>query len=622
MVQASTLECLYLYDQKNLKLTTQILTQPNGSVSEATLKQIQKQLELDEINFKYLQVLLGAYGESKKPRQNDITIVIADRENLAEARGNPSMVIPTAIAGDLMKIVPVTDYSMILANQTRYQAEAPNVRFWVKKLMAGTGSGITRVEFLNDIYRKLGRTEAIKIGAKGTDLFAHVEIDGVSHILSIAELQILQLLAQSDKYKQIIFHDVVSNETDLSIQRTWTKPSSLLKGKSLLSVALKKGEVRAEPTIQYHIPTINEAGYLTMERTAPGGHALFAIDAVISVLKKRLPKVGKNETLVGVIGNGEDLMSTPSPEIVGWIAKENLPIVMVTTEKTDLDKQGGQIAIGFNSGGQEYVTMVEKAQADAAVKKGYSNQSDLFAKLGLRERDAKAMFNTNMAIVNYNALEPRLLALANKVGGNEKLLELIAPDLIANSKKQKDSNGTERTFVQLEGAMGSVILKLDRLHREVFNGQPLVHFLNISKMHRTQFFSPIKTAFDFFMQFYSDRFIVDGNKFTIVNQRPGFIPKVSLADNFYKEAANVLKAFKGTRILELDELSIEGIVNPDKSTNGTVLLPGMKLSGIVRINNLSGQAVDLSSALNSKELKNVEILINADGTIRTTKIGN
>ncbi len=619
--QASSLECQYLYNSQSLQLTTQILAQPAGTVRPEIVKRIQTSLGLDDINFKYLQVLLGSYAESKRSKSSDSTIVIADHHNLKDALGKTSMVVPTAIASsDLLKSVPVTEYSSILTNKTEYQSVTKDVRFWVKKLMAGTGSGIVRVEFLKEIYQKLGRTGSIKIGSKGTDLHAEVIVDGHLHILSIAELQILQLLAQSDKYKQVIFQDVVSNETEQSIDGTWTKPNSLLQGKSLLAVSKEKGDIRAQATVQYHIPTIDENGFLTRERTAPAGHGLFAIEAIVATLNKRLPKTNKKEALVGVIGNGEDLMSTPSPEIVGWMSKENLPIVMVTTEKTDLDKQGGQIAIGFNSKGQEYVTIVEKAQAESAVKKGFLDQVDLFAKLGLRPNDNKAMFNTNMVLFNFNVLQPKLSRLATKVGGNEKLLELIAPDLITNTKKQKNADGIEKSFVQLEGAMGSVILKLDRLHRETFAGEPLVHFLNIDKGHRTQYFSPIKSGFDFFMQFYSDRFVVDGVNFNIVDQRPGANPKVSLADGFYKEAANVLKAFKGASILELDELTVDGLTNADKSVNGAVLVSGIKLSGIVRIKNLTGAVVDLSNSLAKKELKNVELTIQADGQISIVPI--
>lgn len=616
MASAGGLECKFFYAKGDLKLATEVLSTPADQVNPAHLAEVQTWLGLDAINFKYLQVLMGAFAQSKKPGKTDSFILIADHGNVADAAGKPNMVIPTAIASaQQMKSVPVTQYSDIHAQKSEYQAAAKDVKFWVKKLMAGTGSGITRVEFLKQVYAKLGKSGSVKIGSKGTDLHAEVVIDGQSHLLSIAELQILQLLAQSEKYRQVIFHDVVSTETQASIDATWTKTSQLLSGKSLAQAAKETGETRIGPTVQNHIPTIDSSGSLTRERMAPAGHGLFAIEAILSTLQKKNPKADKGEALIGVIGNGEDLMSTPSPEIIGWMAKQNVPLVMVTTEKTELDKQGGQIAIGFNSTGMAYATIVEKAQAEASSKNGHPEQIDLFYKLGLRENDSKAMFNTNMVLINYKVLEPKLEKLAAKVGGNEKLLSLVAPDLIANGKEQKSADGIVKVFTQLEGAMGSVVLKLDRLYRENFAGEPLVHFLNIGKENRTEFFAPIKTAFDFFMQFYSDRFEVDGKAFTIVDQRPGFIPKVTLSSEYYKEAANVLSSFKGTKVIELDELVIEGLASVE----------GLKLSGKVVIKNNSGQMVHIPSLLKANlhkgsELKNVNIVIDSEGHLMITAI--
>lgn len=577
------------------------------------LDRFRVELKLDEINFKYLEVLVSAYNSSKKSQaaESNSVLLIADHSDLSSNRIKTNMVVPTAVARpELMKTIPVTHYSQVKSQADDLLKYSMKTRFWVKKLMAGTGSGIVRVEFLKEIYSRLGKKGPIKIGSKGTDLHAEVEINGEIHLLSIAELQILQLLSQSNQYKQVIFQDVVSVETVDSISNTWNKQNSLLNGKNLLQLATEKGAMRTQPTVQYHIPTVGPDGQLTTERVAPAGHGLFAIEAIDAVLNNKLPITEKNDSLIGVIGNGEDLMSTPSADIVGWMSKEKSPIVMVTTEKTDLDRQGGQIAIGYNLKGQSYVTIVEKAQAESASKNGHPEQLELFYKLGLRPGDEKAMFNTNMVLINFKVLQPKIRKLSERVGGNEKLMALIAPDLIKNSKKQTDANGNVKVFEQLEGAMGSVILKLDRVYRENFNGEPLVHFLNIDKEERTQFFAPIKSAFDFFMQFYSDRFKIDGHAFKVVDQRPGSIPKVTLSDDYYKEAANVLKAFKNTKIIGLDELQIDGVVS----------LANLELVGKIKINNKSGQFVDLNQLLRKQGylnplLKNLDIVVEESGKL-------
>lgn len=606
---AKNAQCLYYYDSANLVAITQLLSEPSGMVPDSTLNKIKETLGLDSINFKYLQVLMKAYTNAKKGDTAKSLVLIADHGTIDQSKTN--QVIPTAVAPkELLNEIPMTEYSSIQKNIAEYTDTSKKVRFWVKKLMAGTGSGIVRVEYLKDLYSKMNKSGAVKIGSKGTDLHADVVINGQSHLLNIAELQILQLLVQSDNYKQVIFQDVVSNETSDRIHQTWISPNSLFQGKSLFEIANEKGERVVTPSVQFHIPTISENGNLTKERLAPAGHGLFAIEAIQAALTNNLPSTKANEPLIGVIGNGEDLMSTPSPGIVGWVAKEQIPIVMVTTDKTALDKQGGQIAIGLSPKGEKYVTIVEKAQAETAVKMGYSDQFNLFTSLGLRPGDNKAMFNTNMVVINFNSLQPKLVKLAIKVGGNERLLDLIAPDLIPNTKEQKTSDGVTKKFTQLEGAMGSVVLKLDKLYRENFN-EPLVHFLNIDQQNRTQFFAPIKTSFDFFMQFYSDRFEFDTKNFKIVDKRPGHIPKVTLNDDYYKEAANVLSAFKGTKILYLDELVIEG---------KNVSLAGMTLKGTIRIKNNSGAPQDLSKIIGKHNLENIEIIINESGEVSIATI--
>src|SRR5690606_14642666 len=149
-----------------------------------------------------------------------------------------------------------------------------------------------------------------------------------------------------------------------------------------------------------------------------------------------------------------------------------------------------------DSNGEIYVTILEAGQAEKAGQKA------LFEQIGLsiKERDQIAFFNTNMAIFNFGELAPRLQALVAEVG-MQKFREIISPDLIRNGKTQTDTDGVQRRYTQLEGAMGSSLLNLDRYWRSRY-GEPLVRFINVERESRTRFFSPIKTAFDFYMQFH------------------------------------------------------------------------------------------------------------------------
>ena len=130
--------------------------------------------------------------------------------------------------------------------------------------------------------------------------------------------------------------------------------------------------------------------------------------------------------------------------------------------------------------------------------------------------------------------------------------------------------------------MGSTLMNLDR-HWRRRHGSPLVHVINVNSANRTRFFSPIKSAFDYFMQFHSDRFRFDSGRMRLENLRPGELPQVSLSKG-YEDVETVLETFSGARIRELDELEIRGPVN----------LRGVTLKGRVRIHNHGTHTLDLS----------------------------
>ena len=111
--------------------------------------------------------------------------------------------------------------------------------------------------------------------------------------------------------------------------------------------------------------------------------------------------------------------------------------------------------------GQGSVAVETVAQAKAA------GQQDLFERIGLdlRNGDQSALFNTNMALINYAAWKD-CLEKAEARFGRDALLDAMSPDLIRNQKRQKDNDGVERAYTQFEGAMGSVLLNLDRFWRK------------------------------------------------------------------------------------------------------------------------------------------------------------
>jgi len=503
-------------------------------------------------------------------------------------------VFPTAIAGkELMRHLPYVEYETLFKDKERFSEHALRARLWIKKMQAGTGSSITRTTYLADLLNV--PKEKIKIGAKGTDLFIEVKdkrYSGIKKNISLAEVQMLQSIVDSLKgiYSEIIFHDVVSVETKEAVNAIWNTPCLFDPAKTYFEyVRSTKGLIRFKESVQEYQQTVDDKGDLSSNRTSPGGHGFIAVEALCAAyLKDELPE-NNHKHLIGVVGNGEDLGSTPDSVIFGWMLQEQIPIVMITTDKTELDMKGGQISLVKDNDGV-HVTIIEKAQAQAA------GQLELFEKLGLRKEDKKSFFNTNVAVFNYEVLVPLIRKLIEEVGEQE-FMNIISPDLIQNAKQQKDKDGVVRTYIQLEGAMASSLLNLDRFWRE-HCGKPIVHFVNVGKQNRTRFFSPVKTAFDFFIQFHSDRFILDMDTMRLVDKRKGSLPLVELKNAYYNDVNNVLGSFRGVSTVDLDELYIEGLVS----------LNGFRLGGKVEIINKSGKMIDLGSVKEfaSKKISNVK----------------
>lgn len=390
----------------------------------------------------------------------------------------PTGLYPTAIAPkSLIENFPIFHYENV---KQKYQTEnLVNATLWLKKMHGGIGSSVDRLEHL----REHGRD---KLGSKGTDLY----IKTSKGFISIAEAQIIQASKKTSSFAKIILQDILNGEIHEIIDEIWTKHSHLL----------NENFERFAPLIQSNVPTIDEDNQITTARVAPAGHGLFGYEVIASIFDKKLrPNEGN---VVCCIGNGEDLSSTPDRSIVNWMLHERIPVCMVTTTKTKADVKGGQIALYDRGEKGQYLTIIEKAQADEC------NQSELFGELGLRPEDNEAFFNTNLVLLNIDVLEEIFSICDDK----DELLDSIIPDLILNKKVQDGKN-----YFQLEGAMGSVFLNLDRYFRKKYS-TPVVNILNVSQTNRRRFFSPIKTMNDFFDQYYSESSIFNEDTFHLENK--------------------------------------------------------------------------------------------------------
>lgn len=553
----------------------------------SSIKLLIEKMNLNNLNSSYFLSLIEKRKQNKK---NDLKIYDINQslETISESDSQSDSdsftpVFPTAIAPkELLSKFKVASYKQIKKDHEIYENIAQKIILWPKPMQAGTGSTIERKKYLSKL---LGISEdKITLGPKGADLFIDIEFQGKNQTVNLAEIQIMRSIEEafSNKWKKIIFHDIIGSETSKAVKDIWNKPSIFDSKKSYRQIIDENNQLISYfgSTTQNNLPTIDEQGNLSLSRTAPGGHGIFGLDALKAAINDTLrPQYDSNEHhLIGVVGNGEDLGSTPDPMIAGYMVDQQWAIVMITTEKTTVDLKGGQLAIvSDKKNNEEYVTIIEQAQAKAQG----ASTLQLFEEIGLRKGDNMAYFNTNMALFNYNILIPKLKRLLAEIG-EEEFLKIITPDLIQNQKTQIDSDGVSRKYIQLEGAMGSVLLNLDRYWRKRYC-TPIVHFINIEKEDRTKFFSPIKTAYDFFMLFHSNRFKFDQISKRLINLRPNSLPLVNLTNKFYAEIDNVLNVFKSTDIIDLDSLHVDGVVD----------FSNCKLSGHIKIENRTNKVLSL-----------------------------
>jgi len=356
----------------------------------------------------------------------------------------------------------VTEYDQI----KNIEHHGQKINLNIIKMQAGLGSSVKR----DDIVQKYARRTSL--GAKGTDLF--FELDG--KFRSVSELQLIQAinLEQEDAIGSVTYTNLVNEETNDVVNEDWEKSFN---GKSFDQIFKDSQKLhRGEEIFQKKMPTIDENGELTTERMAPAGHGFVGVSELIKVFKY------ENPNQVTVIGNGEDLNSTPELPLLQWVVESDTPVVMITTSKTKDDLKGGQISL-LKDGGKNYLTIVEKAQAEE------SGQLNYFEELGLRNSDRKALFNTNVVVINEAALKKKLGLVENL--SLEDFLQEIAPDVISNKKIQ---NG--KTFTQLESALGSVVLNLDAFFRREYN-EKIVSIVNVAESDRENFFIPIKKREDY-----------------------------------------------------------------------------------------------------------------------------
>ncbi len=187
--------------------------------------------------------------------------------------------------------------------------------------------------------------------------------------------------------------------------------------------------------LQHKVPKITQSDLSPVNWPAnpgfewcPPGHGDIYIALVTSGMLRKLLDNGYRYVFVS---NADNLGAVMDTSILGYFISNNLPFLMEVTDRTEMDRKGGHLALARD--GQ--LILRESAQCPGDDQASFENIS--------RHR----YFNTNNLWLNLEALDGMM-----KESGN-------APDLpmIRNSKTVDPRDDNSTPVYQLETAMGSAI---------------------------------------------------------------------------------------------------------------------------------------------------------------------
>ncbi|MFA6384459.1 MAG: UTP--glucose-1-phosphate uridylyltransferase, partial [Candidatus Omnitrophota bacterium] len=548
---------------------------------------------LNERNIKstfqdYYRTLVRKYKASKTGQAEEKPLIINDGAN----NGNfyPSAMLKDDAARS--EYMGARECTGIREEMTAEPSDAEYI-LWMCGLDAGLGSNVKRGSYVKRIWAR------DVLGAKGTDLgFEKVSIGGQEMFISVAEIKLLRLISEikRNKYRgTVVFKPTVSSDSRPSYERLLAQtylPDILNKETN----ARTYGEVLKDLNVAVEIlqgpfyPGIEkETGKFSNNYQGSGSHG----ELGFSFLRESLEFIPSDKPTIVAFYNGDGTNNMPHHYILEWMIKQNVPLVMISTTKTGIDRKGGQIGVEFLTpdGKMSRVRMLELASAKS------NKQQELFEDMGLSKGQAgKQYFNTNIVLINYDLISRINKDLAATVFKDNLpgLYELFAPDLIASVKQGKD----KKDYIQLEGPIGTCMINLhnffatssDPRVREILaknNIDKVLRIVNVGVEERSRFFTPIKSASDHWFQAHSDYYSLDPDSWMLKDNIRGAVPpEFDLKDDFYTDVDNVLSAFGKASVAGLSGLTIIG---------APVLLKDAKLTGTIEIENKTGEKIDLNA---------------------------
>ena len=221
----------------------------------------------------------------------------------------------------------------------------------------------------------------------------------------------------------------------------------------------------------------------------PPGHGDIYIALVTSGMLKKLLDEGYRYVFVS---NADNLGAVMDTSILGYFVSRNLPFLMEVTDRTEMDRKGGHIALTRD----RQLILRESAQCPGDDRASFENIN------------RHKYFNTNNLWLNLEALE-RLM----KKSGN-------APDLpmIRNSKSVDPRDDNSTPVYHLETAMGSAI--------GIFKGSAAV------RVSRSRF-APVKNTSDL-LAVRSDAYQLTSDYRVVLHPECKQAPLVRLDNNYFK----------------------------------------------------------------------------------------
>jgi UTP--glucose-1-phosphate uridylyltransferase len=249
---------------------------------------------------------------------------------------------------------------------------------------------------------------------------------------------------------------------------------------------------------------------------APPGHGDVYTSLVTSGMLDRLLEHGYRYAF---LSNSDNLGAVLDVRILDWFAREGLPFLSESTERTEADRKGGHLARRRPADG---LVLRETAQTPPEDQEAFEDLS--------RHR----YFNANNIWVNLDALQ-------SKLGERDGVLSL---PMIVNRKTVDPTDSSSPAVIQLETAMGAAI--------GAFEGAGAI-------LVPRERFVPVKTT-DQLLVVRSDAYeLADDWTMRLAAEE---IPVVRLDSDYYKLLAEFEQRFPAgpPSLVECRRLTVEGDV--------------------------------------------------------------